>query len=170
MDVREPADAPGVLRVEMVCLGNICRSPSAAAVLRQRLSAAGLTDRVTVTSSGTGDWHVGHGADPRARAALAERGYPTDHTARQATPEVLAGADLVLAMDQANLRDVAPLAPPGATVALLRDYDPQAPDGAEVPDPYTGGPDGFSRVLAMVEAACDGLVEHLRRQLSGPKG
>lgn len=156
-------------RVCLVCLGNICRSPMAEAVLRAKLLAAGLAGAVVVDSAGTGDWHVGHGADARARAALGARGYPTDHTARQFAARWFADRDLVLAMDGANLRELRRLAPDPETaerVRLLRSYDPKATGDLDVPDPYFGGDDGFELVLDQLERACDGLVDVLRRSLA----
>lgn len=154
-----PPRTPGRYRIELVCLGNICRSPTAHVVLESRLADAGLDDRVEVTSSGTGGWHVGNPMDDRAAATLDAAGYdPTRHRARQhddARPEAY---DVVLVMDGSNLADVG-----GRTdrVGLFRDLDPVDP-GAEVPDPYYGGPDGFEEVLAMVERTSDAIVAALQ--------
>jgi protein-tyrosine phosphatase len=146
-----------VHRIAVVCLGNICRSPMAAAVLRQKVAAAGLADHVEVRSAGTGDWHIGSPADRRARAALVARGYPDDHRARQFVAADFADVDLVLAMDAANLRDLRRIAP-AADVGKIRLFDP----GAEVPDPYYGGPADFEAALDQIERACDRLVAELR--------
>ncbi|MBA2954867.1 low molecular weight phosphotyrosine protein phosphatase [Nocardioides sp. MAH-18] len=155
-----PARSPGRYRVELVCLGNICRSPTAHVVVAERLADAGLDGVVTVTSSGTGDWHVGGPMDRRAAATLTAAGYDASrHRARLwETGDEL---DLVLAMDDANLADLG-----GRTdrVRKFRDLDPVDP-GSDVPDPYYGGPDGFEEVLAMVErtaAALVGALEHER--------
>lgn len=154
---------PGSYRIAMVCLGNICRSPVAAAVLRTRLAEADLHEHVEVLSSGTGDWHVGHPMDARAAETLAAGGYDTTHRAQQITADWLAECDLLLVMDEANHRDVLAL---GTTeegrVRKFRDFDPVEP-GADVPDPYYGGPEGFTRVLEMVERTCDELVARLER-------
>lgn len=170
MGVREGVEP---LRVVVVCLGNICRSPMGAAVLRREVEAAGLDGRVVVESAGTGGWHVGGPADPRAADALARNGYPTAHTARQFTSGDFARFDLVLAADRSNVDDLLEIAgrapdPAGAAakVHLLRDFDPDAPEGAEVPDPYYGGEGGFDDVLAMLEAAAGGVVADLRLRLS----
>ena len=160
-------------RVCLVCLGNICRSPMAAAVLREQLRAAGLDGAVEVDSAGTGDWHVGNGADRRARAALRNRGYPDNHTARQFAHGWFAERDLVLAMDSANLRDLRGLAPDAGTadrVRLLLSYDPQAGPDLDVPDPYYGGRDGFEHVLDMLERACAVLVTELAQTLAAEGG
>jgi protein-tyrosine phosphatase len=142
------------IRITTVCLGNICRSPIAAAVLAADLSDLG----VEVDSVGTGGWHVGQGADPRAMDALARAGYDLEHSARQADPEVLAASDLVLAMDAANLRDLQRM---GVDAVLLRSFDPQA-DGQEVPDPYYGTAADFDEVVAMVQRAVPGIRDHLQ--------
>ena len=154
-------------RILFVCLGNICRSPTAEAVMRRLLRQEGLQDDVQVQSAGTGDWHAGRPPDPRATAAARVRGIALEGAARQLTPEDFERFDLIVAMDRGNLRDLLVLAPDEAAAArvrLLREFDPAcagAPD-LDVPDPYHGGADGFERVLDLVEAACHGLVEELR--------
>ncbi len=149
----------GRYRIAVVCLGNICRSPTAHVVLEQRIAEAGLADRVEVSSSGTADWHVGKPMDPRSAATLSSAGYdPSRHRARQFAGD--AEHDLVLVMDSSNLADVG-----GRTerVRLFRDFDPAEP-GSEVPDPYYGGDDGFREVLAMVERTSDAIVAALERE------
>lgn len=154
------------MRVCFVCLGNICRSPTAEAVFTRMVRDAGLTDRVTIDSAGTGDWHVGELADPRTRAAAAKRGLELTHRARQFTPADFGRFDLIVVMDADNLRNVRRLAAQtAADVRLLRSFDPAAPDAAAVPDPYSGGADGFEAVLDLCERACAGLLEHVREQL-----
>jgi protein-tyrosine phosphatase len=144
--------------VALVCLGNICRSPTAQVVLEERLARAGLDGRVVVHSSGTGDWHVGGPMDQRAAATLAAAGYdPSRHRARQYDRSWLDDHDLVLAMDLDNLADLGGRSP---RVGLFRDFDPVDP-GAEVPDPYYGGHDIFADVLEMVERTSDALVSQL---------
>jgi protein-tyrosine phosphatase len=158
-----PPRTPGRYRVALVCLGNICRSPMADVVLSERLAGAGLAERVEVTSSGTGGWHVGHPMDERAAATLTRAGYDaTRHRARQFAADWLEDRDLVLAMDAANLAHVraAGAAAPDGRVRLFRDFDPVAP-GGDVPDPYYGGDAGFEEVLAMVERTADALVTAL---------
>jgi protein-tyrosine phosphatase len=164
--VLPPPRTPGRYAVALVCLGNICRSPTAHVVLEQRLAEAGLDDRVVVHSSGTGDWHVGDPMDRRAAAALTHGGYdPSRHRARQYDASWADDHDLVLAMDAHNLAD---LGGRSERVGLFRDLDPVDP-GADVPDPYYGGPDGFTMVLEMVERTSDALVAALADRLStGP--
>jgi protein-tyrosine phosphatase len=154
-----PASAPGSYRIELVCLGNICRSPTAHVVLAERLTEAGLGAVVEVSSSGTGDWHVGQPMDRRAAATLTTAGYDaTRHRARHRDPTE--AVDLVLVMDDANLADLGGRTP---RVAKFRDFDPVDP-GSDVPDPYSGKDDGFEEVLTMVERTATTIVEALRRE------
>ncbi|HET7476753.1 MAG TPA: low molecular weight protein-tyrosine-phosphatase [Dermatophilaceae bacterium] len=158
-------------RVCVVCTGNICRSPMAAIVLRSLLDAAGLGGRVEVDSAGTGDWHVGGGADQRTVAVLRGGGYDgSAHRARQFSHTWFADRDLVLAADRSHLRALRRLAPTPADaekVRLLREFDPDAVAAGtlDVDDPYYGGEAEFDRCLREVEAACRGLVDHLRDSL-----
>jgi protein-tyrosine phosphatase len=157
-----PPRHPGQYAVALVCLGNICRSPMAHVVLESRLRKAGLDDRVSVHSSGTGDWHVGRPMDSRAGATLSDAGYdPSRHRARQYDESWADEHDLVLAMDHDNLAD---LGGRSERVALFRDYDPVDP-GEDVPDPYYGGADGFADVLTMVERTSDALAAELTAAL-----
>lgn len=136
--------------------------------MRLALARAGLAERVTVDSAGTGGWHVGELPDPRTRAAASRRGIVLDHRGRQFRRDDFARFDLVLAMDAANQRALLAMAPDAsarAKVRLLRSYDPASPEGAEVPDPYYGGSDGFEHVLDICEAACAALIAELRGKL-----
>jgi protein-tyrosine phosphatase len=149
-------------RVCFVCTGNICRSPMAEAVFRAHLARDGLAGRVVTDSAGTGDWHVGDGADPRTVATLTAAGYDSAHTARRFEPEWFARRDLIVALDRGHeraLRALAPTPEDAAKVRLLRSFDPDAAgDDLDVPDPYYGGERGFTDVLQLVEAAMPGLV------------
>lgn len=132
--------------------------------MRRLVDEAGLDAHITIDSAGTGDYHTGELPDPRSRAAAAERGLELAHRARQFTRHDLDRFDLVIAMDQRNLRHLRTLL--GDRTApelhLLRSFDPTAPDGAEVPDPYAGGLRGFDEVLDQCERACAGLLAHAR--------
>jgi len=155
------------MRILFLCLGNICRSPTAEGVMRHRLREAGLGEDVDVESAGTGGWHVGHPPDSRARAAAAARGIPLESRAQRLEPSHFDEFDLIVAMDRDNVADaqaVAPGAEAAAKLRLLREYDPLAAASGEldVPDPYYGGEDGFEEVLDMVERACDGLIAEIR--------
>jgi protein-tyrosine phosphatase len=156
------------LTVCFVCSGNICRSPMAEKVYTCALEKEGLADRVTVSSAGTGPWHIGEPADPRAGEVLRRHGYPADHVARQLNPTDL-DADLLVAATAehaAALTRVLGRREASERVRLLRSFDPAASDGAEVPDPYYGGDDGFDEVLAMIEAAMPGLLDWTRERLA----
>jgi protein-tyrosine phosphatase len=146
-------------------MGNICRSPTAEAVMAKLVADAGLGDRVVLDSAGTGGWHAGERADPRARAAAARRGIDITHRARQFAMADLDRFDLVVVMDRANLDHVRRMAGDRdrPVVRLLRSFDLSAPEGAEVPDPYGGGAADFDEVLDQCERACSGLVDHVRR-------
>jgi protein-tyrosine phosphatase len=169
-----PRDPARPYRVCLVCLGNICRSPMAEAVLRAALDRAGLGSAVAVDSAGTGDWHVGSRMDSRARAELASRGYDgTSHRARQVARSWLADRDLVLAMDGQNLADLRRLAgdDPASRhrIRLLRSFDPRSGPDAEVPDPYYGENASFGTVLDLIEAAASGLADALGEALAGDR-
>ncbi|HKJ88626.1 MAG TPA: low molecular weight protein-tyrosine-phosphatase [Gammaproteobacteria bacterium] len=155
---------PAVIRILVVCLGNICRSPMAHGVLQQKLDEAGLSDRVVVDSAGTGDYHIGSMPDRRACEAAAGRGYDLSTLrARQVQPVDLVRFDLILAADSENFADLVALAPGPAErskVRYLLDFANSREQ--EVPDPYEEEARAFSRVLDLVEEAADGLVEALR--------
>lgn len=145
--------------VLFVCLGNICRSPTADVVFRQYVREAGLEEKIRIDSAGTGDWHIGRAPDPRTQEAAARRGYDMSSLrARQVTPADFYAFDVVLAMDNANLADLEAMRPSDANGTLARFLD-YATDSAEreVPDPYYGGNDGFDQVLDLVEDGARGL-------------
>jgi protein-tyrosine phosphatase len=149
------------MRVLMVCLGNICRSPTAEAVLRAKLDAAGLGQRVAVDSAGTGDWHVGSPPDARSQRHAAKRGYDLSSLrGRQVAEADFHRFDLILAMDEDNLADLQRLAPEGHSRAEVRLFA-----SIEVPDPYSGGAAAFEQVLDLVEAASDIWVKNLATRL-----
>ncbi len=157
------------MHVCFVCLGNICRSPMAAAVFRDRLEKAGLDGRVRVTSAGTGEWHIGQPADPRAARILEEHGYCCDHVAAQVNEDHL-NADLLVALDGSHERALRRLVhraggDPGR-IRMLRSFDPAAAESndLDVPDPYYYEA-GFPEVLSMVEATMPGLLEWVRERL-----
>jgi protein-tyrosine phosphatase len=162
----ETAPASSVL---FVCLGNICRSPTAEGVFRAAVAQQEWGQQVRVDSAGTGDWHVGAPPDKRAIQAARRRGYDlTALRARQVRAEDFERFGWIVAMDRANLRALEALRPPqyAGHLGLFLDFAPDAGID-EVPDPYYGGLEGFDRVLDLVEVASAGLVERLRRQLAG---
>ncbi|WP_175776834.1 low molecular weight protein-tyrosine-phosphatase [Burkholderia anthina] len=147
-----------------VCLGNICRSPTAEGVMRHQVDAAGLADRIAIDSAGTGDWHVGEPPDTRAQAAAHTRGYDLSALrARQVSAADFERFDLLLAMDEANLAELHRRCPPQHRdkVRLLMEFAPGTAE-TEVADPYFGGAQGFEQVLDQVERACAGLLDTLK--------
>jgi protein-tyrosine phosphatase len=152
------------LRVCFVCLGNICRSPTAEAIFRRDVYAAGLEDAFDIDSAGTGDWHLGELAHVSTRAEARQRGVEITHRARQFTARDLREFDWVLAMDRSNVANLHRLADQDATlkgkVRLLREFEPSS-DSLDVPDPYHDG--GFDVVFEICERASAGLLAHLRR-------
>ncbi|HTA34396.1 MAG TPA: low molecular weight protein-tyrosine-phosphatase [Solirubrobacteraceae bacterium] len=161
-------------RVLFVCLGNICRSPTAEGVMRALVSEAGMEDRVHVDSAGTGAWHVGSPPDRRASEAARARGVELQGHARQVRAEDFEDFDLLLAMDGENARELRRQAPGDAErakVRLLREFDRASNDGPptpdlDVPDPYYGAAGGFDEVFELVHAACAGLLDQIVRDLT----
>lgn len=158
-----------VASVLMVCMGNLCRSPTAEAVLRHQLDQAGLTGRVRLDSAGTHAAQVGKAPDARAQAHAANRGYDLGALrVRRVAESDFETFDLIVTMDDANLRALreAAAAHHHHKLVPLMAFAPG--HATTVPDPYYGGPAGFERVLDLVELACKGLVEYLRGQQGGP--
>jgi len=156
------------VRICFVCLGNICRSPTAEGVRRRLVEDAGLTDRVEIESAGTGGWHAGEPPDQRATLAARRRGVTLEGAARQVRPADFRSFDLLVALDRSNLRELLALAPDedaAEKVRLLREFDPAAAGDLDVPDPYYGGDRGFESVLDMVEAACRGLLDEVAERV-----
>jgi protein-tyrosine phosphatase len=153
------------MRILVVCLGNICRSPAAAVALRLALEREGLDGAVEVDSAGTGTWHLGEAPDRRMVAALARRGLTLTGSARRVTVDDFAEFDLLLAMDHANLAALRALAPDQEAqrkIRLFRSFVPDA-DGEEVPDPFIGDA-GFDHVTDIVIEAADGVVAWIQEQ------
>ena len=169
----QPAPGQAPFRVLFVCLGNICRSPTAEGTMRALVREAGMEQRIELDSAGTGSWHVGSPPDERATAAAAARGIALEGAARQVSAADFDDFNLMIAMDSANLSDLRDLAGDDRQrekVRLLREFDPAGaardPEGRvagelDVPDPYYGPGDGFERVLDMVEASCRGLLAQI---------
>lgn len=156
-----------MIRVLFICAGNICRSPTAEGVLRKLVAEAGLAEHVEIDSAGTHSYHAGEPPDPRARQAAARRGYDLDgQRARQVTARDCERFDLLLVMDDDNLRAMRRLCPEAHAHKLKKLID-YLPNGGyrEIPDPYYGGPKDFERMLDLIEGASRGLLGELRRRL-----
>ena len=158
------------MNVLFVCLGNICRSPSADGMLRKKLAEHGLDEKVTVDSAGTGDWHIGKAPDQRSQAAAAARGYAISNLrARQVVAEDFDKFDYVLAMDKSNIENMKEFMPNGKVRTqpeLILERFGNDKSITEVPDPYYGGEEGFQTVLDLLETACDNLVLELKQKLA----
>lgn len=153
-----------MVRVLFVCMGNICRSPTAEGVFRQVVEQAGLLEQIEIDSAGTHDYHIDEPPDRRAQAAARQRGIDLSQLrGRQATPVDFERFDYILAMDRENFVQLQSICPAGQELKLrlFLEFAPDRPE-REVPDPYFGGDSGFERVLDMVEEAAHGLLAHLR--------
>ncbi len=171
------------LSVVFVCMGNICRSPTAHGVFAKRIEKAGLGALVRVSSAGTHAYHEGEPPDPRTQAHAAQRGYDLSALrARLLSPQDIEQASLVLVMDWDNLaltQDVAQSAAQDVAQQLPDEHQQRKirrltefclrHDSPVVPDPYAGGPQGFEHVLDLIEDACDGLLAHVQRTLPSEK-
>jgi len=157
---------PKRLTVLVVCTGNICRSPTGEGVLRALIERRGLADRIEVRSAGTHDYHVGEGPDTRSVRHAGKRGYDLARLrASQVSPRDFHECDYILAMDRGHLRILRNMAPANAKARLGLFLEASGRwKGEDVPDPYYGGPEGFERVFDICDAACRGLLSHLRRE------
>ncbi len=149
-------------RVLFVCLGNLCRSPTAEAIFREQAHRAGRADEFEIASAGTGPWHVGEPRDPRMTRAAAGRGYDLDGRGHQIAPDDFFDYDLVIAMDAQNETDLRAIAPDGQEdkIRRLREFDPTG-DG-DVPDPwYSSSASAFNDVVDIVERSTNGLLDSI---------
>lgn len=154
------------VNVLFVCLGNICRSPTAHGVFEKRVQEAGLTDVIGIDSAATAAFHVGNPPDPRTMRAAAVRGYDlSQQISRQVKPEDFSRFDFILPMDRMNLGNLRALQPKDfkGHLGLFMDFSKQK-QYSQVPDPYSDGPEGFELVLNLVEDAAMGLLEHIRNE------
>ncbi len=154
-----------MVKVLFVCMGNICRSPTAEGVFVHMVGEHSLQEQIEVDSAGTHAYHVGHEPDRRAQQTAAKRGIDISKLrARRVKERDFEQYDYVIAMDEDNMRCLEEVCPPGyeQKLGLFLKYAPNVPE-TEVPDPYYGGPTGFERVMDMVEQAAGGLLEEIRR-------
>lgn len=152
-------------RILFVCLGNICRSPAAEAMLRVLVDREELGDRVEIDSAGTYGGHSGERSDPRMRRAAEARGIPMTHRARQVREEDFERFDMVIAMDDNNYENLFRLAPDRAAqqkIYRFREFLRNHPDWSYIPDPYYEGHEGFELVLDLLEDGCSVLVEKIK--------
>lgn len=148
----------------MVCLGNICRSPSAEGILRHKLKQQGLADKVLVDSAGIGGWHEGEAPDSRAQQVAKARGYDiSQQTARQIQPEDFFAFDVILGMDKANLVALKQMPQGSAVVDLFLNY--AMADQGEVKDPYYGDITDFESMVDQLAEGCDAIIERVKGQL-----
>jgi len=155
-------------KVLFVCLGNICRSPTAEGVFRHVVAERNLAKLFEIDSAGTSDWHVNKSPDGRTVKAAAKRGYDlSSFRGRQAVAKDFEHFDYILAMDESNLSNLRALAPANhsANLGLFLDFAHNF-DQQEVPDPYYGGADGFELVLDLIEDASNGFLEQVLDKLS----
>ncbi len=164
LGLRARRQAEADFRILFVCMGNVCRSPTAEAVFRRQVEVAGLAPAVQCASAGTHDFHVGSSPDGRARAAALKRGYDLSRLrGRHVSDEDFERYDLILAMDQHNMSFLKQRCPPHRQerLKLLMEFA-RCHKAPEVPDPYYGNAQAFELVLDMVEDACSALVDHVR--------
>lgn len=168
------ANSTPVFRLTFVCTGNICRSPMAEAITAQLARERGLVRDLEITSSGTGEWHVGEKADPRTRAALKRAGYSAErHRAKQFDPAKFDTYDLIVTFDRGQRRILRAWAETDAQRTLIKPlylFDPLAKGPAEVPDPYYGDDELFDRVLVIIERACKMLLTQIEPAVRAARG
>lgn len=152
-------------RILFICLGNICRSPSAEAIMKQRVRERGVEDLFYIDSAGIGGWHTGDSADKRMMAHAAKRGYELTHRSRKFYPDAdFNSFDLIIGMDNQNVRDLlsmANTAEEAGKICKMTDFCQRFNYRNGVPDPYYGGAEGFELVLDLLEDAVDGLLDKL---------
>ena len=156
--------AAAKLSVLFVCLGNICRSPTAHGVFATLVEKSGYSELISVDSAGTGDWHLDHAPDKRTTQVAASKGYDLSTLrARLVTSADFAQFDYIIAMDNANLKDLREMQPQGYAghLGLFLDFSEQSAV-EEVPDPYYGGEEGFEQVFDLIEEASQGLLRHIQ--------
>ena len=155
-----------MVRICFVCMGNICRSPTAEGIMRSLVEDAKLDGKIFIDSAGTGGWHAGAPPDRRSAATAKGRGIILNGQARRFEASDFADFDYVLALDNDNYRDLISLAGNAEErqkIHLLRSFDSASPKDAGVPDPYYGGDRGFEEVFDICDAACRGLLDHLKQ-------
>jgi protein-tyrosine phosphatase len=153
-------------KICFVCLGNICRSPTAEGIFQHLVEERGLEDYFEVDSAGTSAYHIGESANSKSQRTANKHGITLHSRARQFKASDLDYYDLILAMDNANLKNVKHMANGNHEdkIGLMRDFDPDPGDG-EVPDPYYGGREGFENVFRIVKRSCERLLDELESHI-----
>ena len=154
------------IKVLFVCLGNICRSPTAEGVFRSKVTSAKFDSKIFVDSAGTGDWHVGRPPDTRAQEFAAQAGYDlSDLVGRQVSPKDFVEFDYIIAMDNENLNNLEQMRPDNyqGYLGLLLNFDQSLPL-EEVPDPYTMGEPAFRNAITLIERGCQGLLDSIQKK------
>lgn len=167
-DYRRPISEDNPYKLVFVCLGNICRSPTAEGIFIHKVKEAGLENYFYIDSAGTAAYHVGESANSRSQATANKRGIHLPSKARRLEYTDLEEFDLILTMDSENFRNVKELDRKNRfthKIKMMRDFDPQ-PDNGEVPDPYYGGPEGFENVFNVLERSCEALLEELKPEIT----
>ena len=155
-----------MIKVLFVCLGNICRSPLAEAIFNQKTKENNLSEQIEADSAGTANYHIGDDPDPRSIEVAVRHDVPISHKGRQFHHSDGKKFDYILAMDNANHRDIIhELADRHSGLYLMRDFDPEG-KGKDVPDPYYGGKDGFEDVYQMLDRSCDELIQFIKKEHS----
>lgn len=166
VSVNQPITKENNYKICFVCLGNICRSPTAEGVFQHLVKERGLEDYFEIDSAGTSAYHIGESADKRSQRTANSHGIKLDSRARRFKASDLDYFDLILAMDNQNLRNVQQMANKSQMnkIGQMRDFDPNAGNG-EVPDPYQGGREGFENVFQIVKRSCEQLLDELEQHI-----
>jgi protein-tyrosine phosphatase len=168
MSAQNPITEENPYKIVFVCLGNICRSPTAEGVMQHLVNERGLQPYFYIDSAGTSAYHIGEPANSKSQKVANERGVELKSRARRFEADDLNEFDLILAMDQENHQNILALDGNGSysdKVKLMREFDPQTGNNAEVPDPYYGGMDGFNDVFEILYRSCDKLLSHLEKRI-----
>ena len=166
LTIDDPITKENHYKICFVCLGNICRSPTAEGIFQHLVDERGLSDYFEIDSSGTSAYHEGESANTKSQRTANEHGITLHSKARRFKAFDLDYFDLILAMDNENIANIKRMASDKHQhkIARMRDFDPQPGDG-EVPDPYYGGPEGFENVFQVVKRSCEHLLDELEQHI-----
>lgn len=166
--MNKPITKEDPFKIVFVCLGNICRSPTAEGVFQHLVNERGLESYFFIDSAGTSAYHIGEPANSKSQKTANQHGIQLKSRARRFESEDLDEFDLILAMDRENYQNIMGLEGNGKyshKVKLMREYDPKSGNDAEVPDPYYGGMDGFKNVFDIVKRSCEALLDELEKRV-----